>query len=123
MSTFTPTDWNRIAIEAMAIVVSILFAFWIDSTWDEHQALEEERVILSTLLVELASLQAIRGSSANYLPEIRESLRRLLEFGRDPQPKVSDEQIDAWLADASWNAARASWHKCGKSWGGRNRLS
>lgn len=90
------------------IVVSILFAFWIDSTWDEHKALEEERVILSTLLVELRNVQADLVNYADYLPEIRESLRRLLEFGRDPKTTVSDDQIDTWLADASWNGARTA---------------
>lgn len=87
----------------MVIVVSILFAFYIDATWDERQAYEEEQTILTTLLVELKGLQEIQVNGANYLPAIRESVRRLLEFGREPKTSINDEQLDAWLADTTWN--------------------
>ena len=44
--------WNRIAIEAAAIVASILLAFAIDAWWDERQERLEEQEVLSALIAE-----------------------------------------------------------------------
>jgi len=44
--------WARIAVEALAIVASILLAFAIDAWWDEKKERVEEREILQSLLVE-----------------------------------------------------------------------
>ena len=38
--------WKRIAVEAVAIVASILLAFAIEAWWDDWQQQEAEQVIL-----------------------------------------------------------------------------
>jgi len=45
--------WNRFAVEAIVIVVSILLAFALDSTWDSAQQVEQEKQALENLAAEL----------------------------------------------------------------------
>ena len=47
-------NWKRIAVEAMAIVVSILLAFAIDAWWDDRQERIEEREVLLGLKSEFS---------------------------------------------------------------------
>jgi hypothetical protein len=48
-------EWDRLGIEAAAIVASILLAFWIDAWWEDRQNRELESQHLSRLRVELVS--------------------------------------------------------------------
>ena len=54
--------WNRLVVEAAAIVVSILLAFAIDAWWDDRQQRNEEQTILKALLDDL-------HDKRNYLTE------------------------------------------------------
>lgn len=64
MSKSQSIPWTRIAIEAAAIVASILLAFAIDAWWDNVQEREEEREILIELRVEFEINQKILAQTA-----------------------------------------------------------
>jgi len=51
-------EWGRLGVEAAAIVVSILLAFWIDAWWDGRKDLLEEQEILVGLEVEFVDLRS-----------------------------------------------------------------
>ena len=51
-------SWKRLAVEAAAIVVSILLAFGIDAWWDARNDVVEEREILIGLEIEFVDLRA-----------------------------------------------------------------
>ena len=57
MTEPTNIPWKRIAVEAAAIVVSILMAFWIDAWWDGRKDQLEEQEILVGLEVEFVDLR------------------------------------------------------------------
>jgi len=42
-------SWSRISAEAVAIVASILLAFWIDAAWDQRKEEREAEAILTSL--------------------------------------------------------------------------
>ena len=44
--------WQKLCIEAAAIVASILFAFAVDAWWEERNEIEREQRLLKSLLVE-----------------------------------------------------------------------
>ena len=50
--------WKRLSAEGVAIVVSILLAFWIDAWWDSQKNVAEEREILVGLEAEFMDLRA-----------------------------------------------------------------
>jgi hypothetical protein len=64
MTETTKIAWNRIAIEAIAIVGSILLAFAIDAWWDHLQERGEEREILSALLAEFEANKKVLAQTA-----------------------------------------------------------
>jgi len=50
--------WKRLAIEAMAIVASILLAFAIDAWWEERSERRAETVLLERLRTDFGAIQA-----------------------------------------------------------------
>ena len=50
-------QWKRIAVEAAAIVGSILLAFWIDASWQNRQDVEQGRRLADALVAEGISLR------------------------------------------------------------------
>ena len=94
--------WKRIAVEAAAIVVSILLAFAIDAWWDDRQDAATERVILSSLLVELRSVESRIDLVDQRIVGIRDSAMRLLDAAVGPNDSLEDRDIDRLLADLTW---------------------
>ena len=69
MSDTRSIQWKRISVEAAAIVVSILLAFWIDAWWNDRQESLEKTIMVAALqedfarsredlLTEIASVEA-----------------------------------------------------------------
>jgi hypothetical protein len=56
MSGSQAIPWKQLSAEAVAIVVSILLAFWIDAWWDGSKDRQEEHEILIGLEVEFVDL-------------------------------------------------------------------
>ena len=78
-------QWKRIAIEAAAIVASILLAFAIDAWWAEQQDRREESELLSRLHTEFALVRdgiGARGTQ-NRVQVANAEMFRLLEANRD----------------------------------------
>ena len=57
MSNSQAIPWKRLTAEAVAIVISILLAFWIDAWWEGRKDKLEEREILIGLEVEFVDLR------------------------------------------------------------------
>jgi len=58
MSESQAIPWKRLSAEGVAIVVSILLAFWIDAWWGTQKDIAEEREILVGLEAEFVDLSA-----------------------------------------------------------------
>ena len=100
-----PTTENRISreslrwltLEGAAIVVSILFAFWIDAWWDERQEREEEVLVLTSILDEfkdkrkILTLQRV-GNQAN-LDSAKALIDASLASDSDVEPAWVDQQL------------------------------
>ena len=104
--TDTPTvPWKRLSLEAAAIVVSILLAFWIDAGWDQREDAAQERVVLETLLSDMQEFQAAREVREGYLDAIIESGRSLLDIGKALIPDATDREIDYLLNDVTYTSS------------------
>jgi hypothetical protein len=103
--TDTPkTPWKRLSLEAAAIVVSILLAFWIDAGWNQREDAARERVVLETLLADMREFQLARESRDEYFEAIMESSRSLLDIGRAVKPGATDREIDHLLNDITYTS-------------------
>jgi hypothetical protein len=58
MTTTQDIQWKRVAVEAVAIVASILLAFSIDAWWGERQEAREAEKMVAALRVDFAQSQA-----------------------------------------------------------------
>ena len=77
--------WKRLAVEAAAIIVSILMAFAIDAWWDERQTRIEEQQILHGLKEEFVVIQKkLTKDKAEHLTRLRFLEDLLLEFENGP---------------------------------------
>jgi hypothetical protein len=103
------TPWKRIAVEAAAIVVSILFAFAIDAWWVDRQQQETEQVILQTLLDDLRIKQALLADMNRFNEAIVESADTLLRVAAGTEQKLSEDNIDRLIGDTWWISNEALW--------------
>ena len=101
--------WKRIAVEAAAIVASILFAFAIDAWWDDRQQQEAEQVILHTLLDDLRVKQVLLADMNRFNEAIVESVDMLLREGTGAEQKLSEDAIDRLIVDTWWFSNEALW--------------
>jgi len=74
------TPWNRLAIEALVIVISILLAFAIDAWWDGRQELREEQIILEQLYEEFIQNQESLRFSEDTHRQQRDSIADMLRI-------------------------------------------
>jgi hypothetical protein len=96
--------WKRLSLEAPAIVVSILLAFWIDAWWDKQEDADRERIVLETLLSDMQEFQSAREIRDGYLKSIAESARSLLDIGKGRKPDATDREIDYLLNDVTYTS-------------------
>jgi hypothetical protein len=95
-------SWKRVAVEGVAVVFSILLAFWIDAWWENRQERADERIVLASLVGELRQFTEQYEGAKHYVTALRESARTLLIASGNPDNSLSDEEIDSLLADATW---------------------
>ena len=93
--------WPRILAEGVAIVVSILLAFWIQAWWEGRQDRDDELVILSNLLEEFRQVRENIADIQDYQVAIRASAYRLAELSEHPA-EADDEEIEQLLTDMTW---------------------
>jgi len=104
--------WTRIAVEATAIVASILLAFSIDAWWGEHQEREHERQLLGSLLAEFNQNRVELDRALNSFTVSRKSVTRVLMFagqnlGDDDKDVIGQNVFtlfDYWTFDPSTGA-------------------
>ena len=94
--------WVRIAAEGVAIVVSILLAFWIEAWWSARQDRNDEIVILSSLLEEFRQIESVLERNDIFHNAMRSSAEELLALSIGRENPVSDGDIDRLLADITW---------------------
>lgn len=85
--------WKRLAVEAAAIVVSILLAFGIDAWWDARKDVVEEREILIGLEIEFVDLRARLDEWATFN---RNGIPLLEEYLSDSVAEMDSESIE-WV--------------------------
>jgi len=95
----TRIPWTRIGAESAAIVLSILLAFWIDSSWERRLEREEAREVLSGLEVEFVALADNLDRTGRRYALWRDRLREVLET--DPT-NVSVAKMDTALIALIW---------------------
>lgn len=101
-------SWPRVFIEAAAIIVSILLAFWIDAWWETAQDREREVVVLGALLDDLQYMRKQVDDQRSYNEGILDALEALLDAGTSG--KILDPaEIDELLADSVWYNASGVW--------------
>ncbi len=93
--------WKRIAVEAAAIVASILLAFAIDAWWQDQQQRDEQRLILQSILDEFEDIRGNARTDLESTIEMRKSVLTLLQHMSRANNK-SVENIDSLLADTTW---------------------
>lgn len=87
--------WPRILAEGGAIVVSILFAFWIDAWWSDRQDAGELRESLRAVETELElALDSLRITGDRFELKAKAGLRLLQLTGPKVGPDVVVEVVD-----------------------------
>ncbi|MEM7280430.1 MAG: hypothetical protein AAF438_02190 [Pseudomonadota bacterium] len=82
--------WAQISIEATAIVLSILLAFWIDAWWSNKQQRVTEREYLQAMLGEIHAIVAEANRTIKGNEKLNENARgRIAAFGIDAVPNAS----------------------------------
>ena len=94
--------WKRLTAEGVAIIVSILLAFWIDAWWDGLQQHENERAILTTLLAEFQQIRSNVDDIQNFQGAMRNSALRLIELSVEEDHSVTDKELDHLLEQQLW---------------------
>lgn len=76
MRKLTNIPWSQLAVEAVAIVLSILLAFWIDAWWEIRQEQQTERRYLQAISGDIDAIlkEADRTSIGN--AELNDKARR-----------------------------------------------
>lgn len=95
--------WKRIAVEATAIVVSILLAFAIDAWWADRQRLIEERAVLLSLYPEVQELVILVDRYETYIDALRDATRRTYNASASSDTEISDTEIDEFLLQIGWH--------------------
>ncbi len=93
--------WNRIAVEAAAIVGSILLAFAIDAWWDDRQDRIEEQRILASLKSEFEQNLEFIDIEFSYRRAVVDSILKIFDASVAPT-SVEPELLDGLISDMSW---------------------
>ena len=109
MSIDKTIPWQRIAVEGIAIVASILFAFAIDAWWNDRQQHESEQIVLQTLLDDLRVKQVLLADMSRFSEAIIESAETLLRAASNTEQTLSEDAIDQLIGDTWWVNSEALW--------------
>ncbi len=89
--------WKRTAVEAAAIVASILLAFAIDAWWDDRRERIEEKEVLESLYIEFATNQSEAASVILSHELAVQSVATLMEFGQEEILSLSADEVERHL--------------------------
>jgi hypothetical protein len=112
-----PTTENRISreslqwltLEGAAIVVSILFAFWIDAWWDERQERKEEVLVLTSILAEFKDKRQILTLDRVGNQAMLDSAKALIDASLASDSDVDPAWVDQQLGNQWFNNNASRW--------------
>ena len=102
MSDSQKIPWNRIAVEAVAIVASILLAFAIDAGWQEYVEDQNEREVLIALLDDFETSKANIRDWREFHLAVQQSTTELLRAVTTEKTSFTTEETDRLLGDIGW---------------------
>jgi len=111
MASFNPSrqSINWLFLEGVAIVISILLAFWIDAWWGERQQRDDERVVLQSLLDDLRQKKVTLAADRRHREAVLESTTKLLRAATDADHRLSNDEIDSLIGGISWYEGESAW--------------
>jgi hypothetical protein len=109
MDTNRKIPWPRIAVEGLAIIASILFAFSIDAWWGNRQQHNAEQAVIENLLEDLRDKQDLLNDMNRYSQAIVESIETLLRISTGSQENPGNEIIDRLIGDTWWESNETVW--------------
>ena len=92
-----------IALQASAIVLSILLAFGIEAWWTSREQREEELIVLESLLSDLKRIKSVFETDRAYNLAILESAKKLIRSTTDDSLTLDDREIDRLIGDTWYN--------------------
>jgi hypothetical protein len=102
--------WKRIAVEATAIVASILLAFAIDAWWEGRRDRQVEQSVLSSLLEEFRGIEKRLDHERRTQQGILDATQRLLHTALESDAKLERGSIDRNLADIGFASDATEWN-------------
>jgi len=93
--------WKRIAVEAVAIVGSILLAFAIDAWWDDHQDRAEEQRIFVGLKSEFEENLRLIEIELSYRNAAVDSILKMFDASAAPT-SLEPDVLDGLIGDLTW---------------------
>ena len=109
MTKASQIPWAKVAIEAAAIVGSILLAFAIDAWWEDSQSEQQEAQILEALLEDLVTKRDRLESQRTRISKIRASANSLLQASAEGNDSLDSRSIDNLIGDICVINQPASW--------------
>jgi hypothetical protein len=93
-----PIEWNRLLLEGVVIVASILLAFAIDAWWDERQDRQAESNQLLSIAAEIESNAERIREKLDVLAVADEAAKKFISWaGPEPRPVEQKELADTFL--------------------------
>ncbi len=102
MSETEKIPWKRIAVEATAIVASILLAFAIDAGWQEYVEDQREREVLTALLNDFETTKGNIEGWRNFHLAVQQSNTKLLKAVTSSEITLTNDEIGRLLGELSW---------------------
>jgi len=109
MTKASQIPWAKVAVEAAAIVGSILLAFAIDAWWEDSQSEQQEAQILEALLEDLVTKRDRLKSQRTRISKIRASANSLLQASAEGNDSLDSRSIDNLIGDICVINQPASW--------------
>jgi hypothetical protein len=109
MSNMQSIQWGRLSAEGVAIIVSILLAFGIQAWWDEREQLDDERIVLQSLLTDISRLQSRLVRDKRISDFLIESAVKLLQAAADLSQPINEREIDKLIGNLQLTHAGSEW--------------
>jgi len=97
---YSPTF--RLMGEALAIVLSILFAFAIDAWWQDRAEYHEETGVLLALRDEFEANREVLAQLIAFHSDLQASALTLLKLAAAPAAEIGAEEFDRMIIDVTW---------------------
>lgn len=94
--------WKRIFAEGIAIVVSILLAFWIDAWWAAGREREEVQGMLSAVLEDFQRSKSWVENRRTFAMAKQNSIFKLIELSQEQSAEFDETSIDVLLSEIGW---------------------